>query len=329
MKQTRKQFLKLSAGAATFASFPILGTFAASTATATSCAPVSTQGKGPKRGVSLYSYKNELYTSMTLEDCFADMASMGAFGLEVLANGHITNYPDPTEEWIQNWFALLNKYGIIPVEYGHWIDSRRHEGRELTTQESYDSLVRDIRLANKLGFTVMRTKMGVIDETLNPVKNWKEFIEMALPVAMEHNVVMCPEIHQPTSLKSKMVDNYVEFIEKTGTKNFGLNIDFGVFQSKEKMMQIPGVTLEPSNPDDLIPLLPYIHACHAKFANMTDDLIEDSHPYDKIIAVLVKHKYDGYMLSEYEGPDNDDIPGYVPDQLRRQHLMMKRYLGEV
>lgn len=282
----------------------------------------------PKRGISLYSYAGELYTSMTLEDCLADMSSMGAYGLEILANGHITNYPDPTDEWVENWYNLLNKYGIVPVEYGHWVDSRLHEGRELTTKESYNMLLRDIKLANKLGFTVMRTKLGVIDEILTPVKNWKEIIELALPVAADHNVVMCPEIHQPTALKSEIVDDYVEFIQKTGTKNFGLNIDFGVFQAKEQMMKIPGVTIETSEPEDIIPLLPYIYACHAKFSNMTDDLIEDSHPYDEIIGVLMEHKWDGYLLSEYEGP-NKDVLGYVPDQLRRQHLMMKRYLGEV
>jgi hypothetical protein len=189
-------------------------------------------------------------------------------------------------------------------------------------------LVRDIKLANKLGFSVMRTKLGVVDETLTPVKNWREFIEMALPVAEEHKVVMCPEIHQPTALKSEVVDKYVEFIEKTGTKHFGLNIDFGVFQAKEQMMKIPGVEIEPSQPEDLVPLLPYVYACHAKFANMTEDLIEDSHPYDRIIEVLLDNKWDGYLLSEYEG-ENKDVLGYVPDQLRKQHLMMKRYLGEV
>ena len=327
MKVSRKDFLRTTAGLAAMAAIPVTGGLAMESTSAKTIPTYEKNGK-PKRGVSLYSYAGELYTSMTLEDCLADMSSMGAYGLEILANGHITNYPNPSDEWVKNWFSLLNKYGIVPVEYGHWVDSRLHEGRELTTKESYNMLLRDIKLANKLGFTVMRTKLGVIDETLTPVKNWKEIIELALPVAAEHKVVMCPEIHQPTALKSEIIGDYVEFIEKTGTKNFGLNIDFGVFQAKEKMMKIPGVTIETSEPEDLIPLRPYIYACHAKFVNMTDDLIEDSHPYDKIIAVLMEHKWDGYLLSEYEGP-NKEVLGYVPDQLRRQHLMMKRYLGEV
>ncbi len=257
----------------------------------------------------------------------ADMFDMGAEGIEILANGHIPGYPNPTDEWVESWFALLDKYQIVPGEYGHWVDSRRQPGRELTSQESYDMLVRDIKLANRLGFKVGRTKLGVIDEILTPVSNWQEFIEMTLPVAEEYDFRMCPEIHMPTLLKSKMIDDYVNFIEKTGTKYFGLNIDFGVFAQRGNM-NIPGVSNEPSKPEDIIPLLPYVYACHAKFTNMSDDLIETSTPYDQIIKILVDNKWDGYLLSEYEG-QNKDVPGYASDQLRRQHVMMKRYLGEV
>jgi len=216
----------------------------------------------------------------------------------------------------------------VPAEYGHWVDSRRQPSRTLSSRESYDMIVRDIKLAHKLGFKVGRTKLGVIDETLTPVENWKEFIKMALPVAEEYDFRMCPEIHGPTELKSKMVDDYVDFIIKTGTRNFGLNIDFGVFSRKP--MNIPGLNIKPSQPEEIIPLLPYVYACHAKFANMSDDLTETSIPYDQIIKILVEHKWEGYLLSEYEDYESDkkSIPDYASDQLRRQQVMLKRLLGE-
>ena len=332
MKLTREKFLKLSAGAATLATVPVLGGLSACSSASepkpVRSVPVSSQGKGPKRGVSIFSYQGEFGVSMTLEDCFMDMYDMGAEGLEILANGHIPNYPEPTDEWVDSWFNLLNKYNIIPVEYGHWVDSRRNQGRELTSKESYDMIVRDIKLANKLVFKIGRTKLGVIDEILTPVSNWREFIEMALPVAEEYDFKMCPEIHMPTLLKSKMVDDYVDFIEKTGTKNFGLNVDFGVFAKRSGGMSMPGVSGEVSQPEDIIPLLPYVYCCHAKFTNMSDDLIETTIPYDRIIQILKDNDWDGYLLSEYEGR-NKDVPGYASDQIRRQHVMMKRYLGEV
>ena len=45
--------------------------------------------KGPKRGVSLYSYSAEFGFTKTLEDCFEDVCDMGAHGIEILANTHI------------------------------------------------------------------------------------------------------------------------------------------------------------------------------------------------------------------------------------------------
>ena len=77
---------------------------------------------GPKRGVALYSYSAEFGFEKTLEDCFEDLKDMGATGVEILANTHIENYPYPTDEWVNYWFSLCDKYQVEPVEYGHWID---------------------------------------------------------------------------------------------------------------------------------------------------------------------------------------------------------------
>ncbi len=284
--------------------------------------------QGPKRGISLYSYSAEFGMTKNLEDCLEDMYDMGAHGLEILANTHIENYPHPTDAWVDEWFRLLDKYEIVPVEYGNWIDSHILGHRELTSEESYRMLARDIKLAAKLGFTVMRTKMPVIDNDLAPVENWREFIRMALPLAEEYNIRMCPEIHTPTHLKSKMIDDYVEFIEKTGTKHFGLNIDFSVFRTGFGPGEYRNPKYAPSLPEDMIPLIPYLYCCHAKFNHMNDEFEETTIPFGEIIRLLKDHSWDGYLLSEYEGADKYE-PGYeVGQTLRRQHIMLKRYLGD-
>jgi hypothetical protein len=332
MDLTRKQFLKVTAGAAALAAVSSAGVVASCTSAA---------ANRPKRGVSLYSYTDEWGVTMLMEDCFKELQDMDAQGLEILANSHIEGYPNPTDEWCESFKAMCAKYNVVPVEYGHWVDSRLHKGRELTSQESYDMLIKDIKLANKLGFTVMRTKLGVIDETLTPVTNWQEFIQMALPDAEKYNVKMCPEIHNPTLLKSKMIDDYVAFIEKTKTKNFGLNIDFGVFQNKslpmtpeqEKQMQeMMGsggrrAELNFSKPEEIVPLLPYVYCCHAKFNAMNDDCTDATIPYDQVIPLLIQNKWDGYLLSEYEGRDRGVI-GATSNAIRKQHVMLKRLLGE-
>ena len=265
--------------------------------------------KGPKRGIALYSYSAEFGISKNLEDCFEDMYDMGAHGLEILANTHIENYPYPSDEWVEEWFRLLDKYEIIPVEYGNWIDSHMLGYRDLTTEESYELLARDIRLAHRLGFTVMRTKMPVISSKLDPVENWREIIKMALPLAEECGIKMCPEIHAPTNLDSELVRNFVEFIDETGTKNFGLNIDFGVFRNNFDGEPEHHRTFMGSKPEEIIPLLPYIYCCHAKFNHMNDDFEETTIPYKEVVDIMKEHNWDGYLLSEYEGFDKYDLSG--------------------
>ena len=109
--------------------------------------------KGPKRGVSFYSYSAEFDFSKTLEDCFEDVYDMGAHGIEILANTHIANYPYPDDEWVDHWHYLCDKYEMVPVEYGNWLDSHILGGRDLTTEESVEMLCRDIRLAHRLGLS--------------------------------------------------------------------------------------------------------------------------------------------------------------------------------
>ncbi len=287
--------------------------------------------KGPKRGVALYSYSGEFGVSMNLEDCFKDMYDCGAHGVEILANTHIPTYPEIDELGVKKWFELLDKYQIEPAEYGHWIDSRLYRDHELSVKESLQMLERDIKIAHRLGFQVMRTKMGVIDDVNTPVTNWREIIREALPIAEEYDVKMCPELHMPTALKSKYVDDYVEFIEKENTKNFGFNVDFGTFQNVfESDFRLPGMPADGgpcSRPEDIIPILPYVYCCHAKFNYMDEHFEEKTIPYADVIEILKEHQWDGYLVSEYEGADKDK-PGFVSDQLRRQHIMMKRIIGD-
>ncbi len=284
--------------------------------------------KGPKRGVALYSYSAEFGLEKTLEDCFEDVRDMGAHGIEILANTHIENYPYPTDEWVEQWFRLCDKYEVVPVEYGNWIDSHVLGERDLTTEESYEMLARDIRLAHRLGFSVMRTKMPVISDTLEPMKNWREIIKMALPLAEKLGIKMCPEIHTPTNLKSEMVNDFIAFIEETGTKNFGLNIDFSVFRTEFAEHEYRDPNYVPNKPEDLIPLLPYVYCCHAKFIHMNDAFEETTIPYKEIIEVLKNQNWDGYLLSEYEGADKYDAGYEVGQTLRKQHIMLKNYIGD-
>jgi len=287
----------------------------------------TTQKPGIHRGMSTYCWYPLYNVCMDLEDSLQIMQDMGAHGIEILADGVIKGYPYPSKEWLNKWFAMCDHYEIVPVEYGHWVESKLYRGRESTVEESLEQLIHDIKLASYMGFTCMRTKLGVIDGKLTPTLIWRDVIRKALPYAEKYNVVMQPEIHNPTKLTDQMIMDYVEFIEKEDTQFFGFNIDFGVFKNKPTPGTVSHRPLDPSKPEDIIPLLPYVHACHAKYYNMSEDFEETTIPYREVIKIMQDHGWNGYLLSEYEGEHKEDF-NYCMTQVKRHHVMMKRILGE-
>ena len=151
---------------------------------------------------------------------------------------------------------------------------------------------------------------------------------------------MAPEIHAPTPLVSKIVDDYVDLVRETGTEHFGLLIDTGIFQTGERTgghsdsvfvfgnpepelrEQVAREMSKPMavDPADLADLMPYVVHVHAKFWDMTDELTDPHVPYDAVVRALVDGGYRGSLSSEYEGPR--DLYR-ASDMLRRQQAMLR------
>jgi sugar phosphate isomerase/epimerase len=293
-------------------------------------------------GVSLYSYGGDFLVTMTLEDCLADIADMGATGVEILADTHIAGYPSPSTEWVDEWHRLLDRYRLTPTCYSSWLDTRLRRDRALTVEEAVPILVRDLELARRLGFTVVRPKLGVVSLDLVPDPVWRGTVERALPKAEEYGIRIAPEIHAPTPLRSKIVDDYLDLARQTS--HFGLLIDTGIFQhaertgthsdsryifgdpSPELAAQVAREMSKPMNEDprDLADLMPYVFHVHAKFWDMTDDLTDPHVPYDEVVRVLVDCGYKGSLSSEYEGPR--DLYR-ATDMVRRQQAMLRRLVA--
>jgi sugar phosphate isomerase/epimerase len=288
---------------------------------------------GPKLGVSLYSYTGDMYTLMSLEDAMAEIADLGASGIEILGEGNIPGYPWPSTQWIDNWKRLLEKYSLIPTNYGSWIDSRMWLNRDLTAQEGYEALTRDIRLAAELGFSHVRPKIGVISLDLTPHPIWTESVERALELAEKKNIIICPEIHSPTPIKHSVVDEYLEFIERTGTKNFGLLIDTGIFMTRSAFMSLDGMVPESEDDipvplralnvpaSDLLEVMDHVVFFQAKFYDVDENLVDQHIPWTEIFQVLKDTGYTGYLSSEYEGPRE---PYRGKEMVRRQHAMFHK-----
>lgn len=284
-------------------------------------------------GVSLYSFMGDYGTVLDLETAMAAIADVGATGIEILGEGHVPNYPNPPQEWVEEWFRLLDVYGLEPTNYGSWIDTRLHssgpEGRDMTVDEGAAQLQRDLRLAKRLGFRFVRPKIGVVSSDLVPHPIWTEVVEASLPLAEELDVIICPEIHSPTPIRHEVVDEYIEFIERTGTKHFGILIDTGIFQDRPiplKPGELPGQ--RPAfldgigvDPADFAAVAKYTVFVQAKFHDIDDTLEDQQIPWEPVLRAMKDAGYTGYLSSEYEG---EREPWRSIEQVRRQHSLMRQ-----
>lgn len=284
-------------------------------------------------GVSLYSFMGDYGTVLDLETAMAGIADIGATGIEILGEGHIPNYPNPSEEWVDDWFRLLEKYGLEPTNYGSWIDSRLHSsgpnGRDMTVEEGAQQLQRDLRLAKRLGFRFVRPKIGVVSSDLVPHPIWTEVVEQSLPLAEELDVIICPEIHSPTPIKHEVVDEYIEFIKRTGTKHFGILIDTGIFQDRPiplKPGELPG--RRPAfldgigvDPADFADIAEHVVFIQAKFHDIDETLEDQQIPWEPVLRAIRDAGYTGYLSSEYEG---EREPWRSIEQVRRHHSLMRQ-----
>lgn len=289
-------------------------------------------------GVSVYSYTGDFGVVMSLDDCARDIADLGATGIEILGEGHVENYPSPPTEWVEAWFVRNAALGLTPTLYGSWLDTRRFPGRSMSVAEGVEQLELDLRLAGRLGFSFLRPKIGVVTSDLQVDPIWSEVVERNLELAADLGITICPEIHWPSVIRSPVVDEYIDFIERTGTDRFGLLIDTGVFQRSHYRREEPGVTSQlgtgavpafpvvPTVPvSDLAHVMPYVVYFQAKFHEIDDELTDAIIPWSEIIDVILASGYTGFLSSEYEG---HKYPYRASEQLRRQHALIRKVATE-
>jgi sugar phosphate isomerase/epimerase len=282
-----------------------------------------------KYGVSLYSYTDDYGTVLTLEDCLAQIADLGATGVEILGEAHVPGYPEPSPAWVEHWRTLLEKYRLEPTNYGSWLDTRLRLSRAMTAAEAAADLAQDIRLASRLGFRFVRPKIGVVSIDLKPDPIWEEAVERVLDLAAKCNVIICPEIHAPTPIRHPIVEDYVRFIERTKTRYFGLLIDTGIFQDRP-LPYFPGETEDMRrtflngikvDPADFLLVAKHVVFIQAKFHHIDKQLMDQHIPWEKVVPMLVKAGYSGYLSSEYEGARD---PWRSLEQVRRQHALIRK-----
>ncbi|WP_299309119.1 TIM barrel protein [uncultured Croceicoccus sp.] len=283
-------------------------------------------------GVSLYSYTDDFGTVMDLEDAFYHVSETGSTGIEILGETHLPAYPQLETAWLDRWFGLLDKYRLEPTNFASWIDTDIQRRRDMTVEEGARQLTTDLELASRLGFKFVRPKFGVIDEELTPHPIWEGCVERVLDLAAKLDIIIIPEIHSPTPIRHPVVEGYIDFIQRTGTKHFGLLIDTGIFQDRPlpfwqhetpemrdgAMSFLNGIKVPVEQLAEVIEYTPFIQA---KFHHIDEELHDHNIPWEKVIPALKSLGYSGYLSSEYEGKRD---PWVAIEQVRRQHALIRK-----
>jgi sugar phosphate isomerase/epimerase len=321
-----------------------------------------------KRGVSLYSFQEEYFLrTMSLEDCIRAAADIGARGIEIIPEQSIPGHPHLTDEFVETWFGWMHKYGTTPVATDLFLDTKLYPDRWLTLEEQVASVHRDIDIAVRLGATVIRAIVNTPPEVMAGAAPYAEeqgvrlLLEVhapfhyAHPWIEQHLEVMrrldtpalglmpdmgtyvrrFPRVVSERALRDgarpELVDLIVQTYDDHGDTHAlmdvvhyrgGGPVDFGLARQATHYIW--------SDPKLMLPYLPLIGHIQAKFYEMTDDGLEYSIPYDEIVPILVDGGFDGYLSSEYEGNRHiqDAHPVDSVEQVRRQHAMFARLLGE-
>ncbi|WDF73358.1 sugar phosphate isomerase/epimerase family protein [Novosphingobium sp. KACC 22771] len=322
-----------------------------------------------KRGISLYSFQEEMFLGkMSVEDCVAFGAGIGAPGIEILPEQNMPTFPNITDTQVGEWRDMLERHGAHFTCYDMFLDTKRRKDRLMSDEEQVESIHRDLILCNRLGIRNMRILIFVRPDIL----------ENCVPMAEKLDVHMGVEVHAPWYLDHAWILRTIEVADRLGTKHLGILPDMGIFmkhyppafrarferqgarpevtqfivdQHEAKVMceytiyevavKMQGNKAEVAmaetlrhapyaNPKRIGDFAPYFRHIQAKFYEMNEDCTDPALAYDEVIPELVKAGWEGTLSSEYEGNRwiQDVHEVDSREQVRRQHVMFKRLIAK-
>jgi sugar phosphate isomerase/epimerase len=311
-----------------------------------------------------------VWGKLTLQGCLAALQKMGAEGVELLGDQMIHNSPFPEESFYADWQGWLVKYHLTPVCDDIFINTTLYKNRRLTRKEAIAALKAEIVHAHKMGFSIVRLVSMTPNEIILPCLSFAEdhAVQMALEIHAGSSGIEAPGSQEFIEIMTRANSPYIglvfdmglfcrkfprvirEYYRREGVAPALLDLIDHLFENGEDLRsQADKSTLQAyakspideeyweyvyhfeNNPlEIMLPYLPYVRNIHGKFYEMTDEGIEYSIPYDKIIALLKEKHYDGFICSEYEGnrfvPSGVEVQGV--DQLSRHHEMLRKLIQQ-
>lgn len=172
----------------------------------------------PILGTTLYSFTHEWKArAYTLEKLIATIAEkkLGP-GVEIVGFQSFRGFPDISDEYADQFKSMFEEHELIPTCLGGNIDVGRRPGKDMSEDEMYDYIKRQVISAQKLGFPVLR-----IQAFVGP-----DMFEKLAPLAEKAEVHIGPELHAPLTSDHPTVTGLIECYDRVDTPFLGFVPDF-------------------------------------------------------------------------------------------------------
>ncbi len=245
---------------------------------------------GIKSSVSLYSLQYQyLRGDMNLDQIIGYVMSLGADGIELLPDQMLKGTPTPTEETYREWDKLMEKHHPGLACDDVFLNTNLYKNRELTRRECIDLIKKEILMANRLGFKIIRL--------VSMVPAW--ILEPCLETAEKYDVSLCIEIHGGLGFGVPKTEEFLEEMTRLNSPYIGIVPDTSIFCRRpprvvdEYCMEVYG-----TNPD----LVKYVNdvfangkdTFHIKLANGGRDPEMEKYIKDPAKDMFYASNCDGY-----------------------------------
>ena len=319
------------------------------------------------RGVSLYGFTQRYIEEdgYNFREMFEDLNKLGIRKFELVGAQMFQNYPNPTDEEINEVMELAEQYDVEPFSYGGYVDFGKLPDHRMNDDEIMDQVTYDLMTAHKLGCKYIRG-FGIPNHLYERVAQMAEF----------YQVVVAYEIHAPQRPSDPDIQELITIFKKLQSPWVGFVPDFGCYiekpnelhiqrymglgakrenlqyiidnrwngfteeQMTQKIEEMGGglaeqmavsewfgfLSFAPADIEGFKTVLPYSKYFHGKFYHIGEDCVETTIPYEELLGLVVESGFNGTIMIEYEG--HSFYLNDAVEQIGRHITMEQRILAD-
>lgn len=309
-------------------------------------------------GVSLHSFASEYCSAKwSLEDLM-ELATYLGGGIEIVGPSHQRGFPHLSPDFERRFHSNVERFGLTPVCYGSYADPFVRPDRSLTDDELYAYTVPQLESAARLGFGLVRLQFyaAPVAERLLPIAErlgLRMGYELHAPLTFESDQTkrLIEQIKRVDDPRLGLIPDCGIFMRSVPKQHIDgahargvapaiigqaltlwrakvlLNDalpklkEMGLAERDIDVIEVFWGHSGQSDPDLLVTFARHIIHVHGKFFAIVDGDEPDVR-YSDIVRALIQAGYDGWLMSEYEGPEG--VNGF--DIVRAHQAMIARMI---